>query len=307
MIVDLETRVWNRTEELGDELAFSVRRGSAGRWLAPDAGPDALASAASTVDASVLIGFESRLLRGAIAERVVLDAAARLPGRIFAARAIDPLGADGAARVESARRDGFAALWMDPSLQGFHPTDTRAMRVFDRAEAAQLPVLLGWSGPMAPLARLEFARPYLLDEVARAFPRLVLVISGFGAPFASETIAMLAKHDRVYATTAGLAFRPWELLQTLQLCRDHGVEERVLFASGFPFDTPARAIEAVYSVNSMVAASSLPAIPRSVLRGIIERDSISQLGLGVAPAPGDRSTVRTLASTEPLRLHGEKP
>lgn len=306
MIVDLETRAWNRTEELGDELAFAVRRGSAGRWLAPDAGPDALAAAAAPVDASVLVGFESRLLRGSISEQSVLDAAARLPGRIFAARAVDPFGADAPARVESARKDGFAAIWVDPALQGFHPTDTRAMRVFDRAEAHQLPVLLGWSGPMAPLAKLEYGRPYLLDEVARTFPHLMLVLSGFGAPFASETIALLGKHDRVYATTAGLAFRPWELLHTLQLCRDHGVEERVLFASGFPFDTASRAIEAIYSVNSMVAGSALPPIPRSVLRGIIERDSISQLGLGSAPPQGDRSIVRMLAAQEPLRLSGEE-
>jgi hypothetical protein len=307
MIVDLETRVWNRTEELGDELAFAVRRGSAGRWLAPDAGPDALAAAAAPVDASVLVGFESRLLRGSISEQSVLEAASRSPGRVFAARAIDPYAADASARVESARKDGFAAVWMDPALQGFHPTDTRAMRVFDRAQAHQLPVLLGWSGPMAPLAKLEYARPYLLDEVARTFPHLMLVLSGFCAPFASETIALLGKHDRVYATTAGIAFRPWELLHTLQLCRDHGVEERVLFASGFPFDTASRAIEAIYSVNSMVAGTGLPPIPRSVLRGIIERDSVSQLGLGAAPALGDRTTVRMLAGAEPIRLSGEQP
>jgi len=154
MIVDLETRVWNRTEELGDELAFSVRRASVGRWLAPDAGPDALAAASSVVDASVVVGFESRLVRGAISERSVLEATASMPGRLFAARAIDPMGADAAARAESARKAGFAALWMDPALQGFNPTDTRAMRVFDQAEAHQLPVLLGWVGPPAPLAKL---------------------------------------------------------------------------------------------------------------------------------------------------------
>jgi len=307
MIVDLETRTWNRTEELGDELSFAVRRGCAGRWLAPDAGPDALAAASQAVDASVLIGFESRLLRGSIGEQSVLDTVSRSRGRLFAARAIDPLGPDAGTRAEQSRRDGFSAIWMDPSLQGFHPTDTRAMKVFDRAEAQQLPVLLGWSGPAAPLARLEFARPHLLDEVARTFPHLTIVLSGFGSPFVAETLCLLAKHDRVFATTAGVAFRPWELLQTLQLCRDYAVEDRVLFASGFPFDTPARAIEAIYSVNSMVAASSLPAIPRSVLRGIIERDSVSLLGLGATPPQGDRSTVRTLATGAPLRLMGDQP
>ena len=45
------------------------------------------------------------------------------------------------------------------------------MRVFDRAEALQLPVLTGWSGSIPASGKLEFGRPYLFDEVARAFPR----------------------------------------------------------------------------------------------------------------------------------------
>jgi predicted TIM-barrel fold metal-dependent hydrolase len=305
MIVDLDMRLWTRPDDLGPELADSIRRAGASRWLQPDASPDAFAGAARSVDAGLALGFESTLLRGAISEAALLEQAARSEGRLFLGRSIDPLAAGASNRVESARRDGFAALWLDPALQGFNPTDTRAMRVFDRAEANQLPVFLGWSGPLPASARLEFARPYLLDEVARAFPRLTMVLGGFGAPFHAETLVLLAKHDRVFTTTAGVAARPWELLQTLQGCRDHGVEQKVLFASGFPFDTPARAIEAIYSVNGMVATTPLPQIPRSVLRQIVERDAISLLGLGVPPAEGDRATTRLLASEAPLRLMGE--
>ncbi len=305
MIVDLDMRIWPRTEELGDELAAAVRRLGSTRWVQPDASPDAFAVAARGVDAGLVLGFESGLLRAGISDTLMRAAAERSAGRVFLGLAVDPLSASASARVESARKDGYSAIWMDCALQGFNPTDTRAMRVFDRAEAQQLPVMLGWSGPVPASARLEFGRPYLLDEVARAFPRLSIVVSGFGAPFHSETIALLAKHDRVFTTTAGVAARPWELMQTLQSCRDHGVEHKVLFASGFPFDLPTRAIEAIYSVNSMLSASSLPNIARSVLREIVERDSISLLGLGVPPAAGERSLTRTLASDGPLRLTGE--
>jgi predicted TIM-barrel fold metal-dependent hydrolase len=306
MIVDLETRIWTRTEDLGDEIADAVRRGSAARWLQPDASSEAFASAMHAVDAALVIGYRNLLARGAIAESALLEQVARSEGRLLFARAIDPLAPDASAQVESARKDGACAIWLDPALQGFHPADTRAMRVFDRAEANQLPVFLGWSGPSPASARLEYARPYLLDEVARSFPRLSLVIGGFGAPFLSETLAMLAKHDRVFTHTAGVAARPWELLQALELCRDHGVDRKVLFASGFPFDTPARAIEALYGVNAMVHATSLPRVARSVLREIVERDSISLLGLGRPPAPRDRDANRALAGQHPLRLPEEE-
>lgn len=305
MIVDLDMRLWARPDDLGAELADSIRRATAGRWVQPDATADACDAAARSVDAALVLGFESSLLRGAVAESMLLSQRERGGGRIFVARAIDPLTSGAAARAESARKDGFAALWMDPATQGFHPTDTRAMRVFDRAEANQLPVMIGWSGPLAASARLEFARPFLLDEVARAFPRLALVVAGFGAPFMTETLVMLAKHDRVFTTTAGVAARPWELLHALQACRDHAVEHKVLFGSGFPFDTPARAIEALYASNGMVATTPLPQIPRSVVRQIVERDAVSLLGLGIPPAEGDRTTTRLLASEQPLRLLGD--
>jgi len=305
MIVDLDTRIWTRIEDLGEEIAASVRRLASTRWVQPDAAAEAHAAAVRAVDAAVLVGFRSELLRGAVAEESLRPIVERSKGRLFLARAVDPMRPGAASDVESARAEGACAIWMDPATQGFNPSDTRAMRVFDRAEANQLPVLLGWSGPQPGSARLEFARPFLLDEVARAFPRLSLVIGGFGAPFTHETLALLAKHERVYTHTGGFAARPWELLGALQMSRDLGVDSRILFGSGFPFDTPARAIESIYGINALVVQSSLPRLARSMLREIVERDSIGLLGLGSTPAPRDRDISRSLASEGPLRLSGD--
>lgn len=304
MIVDLDTRIWPRLEDLGAELGAAVRSLGSARWLQPDATSEAHAAATRAVDAALVVGFRSELVRGAIPESSLRTIVERGGERLFLARAVDPSRGDAKSEVESARKEGAVAVWMDPCTQGFNPTDTRAMRVFDRAEGNQLPVFVGWSGPMPPSARMEFARPYLLDEVARAFPRLSIVISGFGAPFQQETIALMAKHDRVFATTAGVAARPWELLHTLQLSRDYGVDQKILFGSGFPFDAPNRAIEAIYSVNGLVSTTPLPNISRSILREIVERDSLSLLGLGVPPVRTERESTRALA-TETLRLTGE--
>ena len=305
MIVDLDTRLWPRIEDLGDELAAAVRLLGSARWLQPDATGEAHAAAGRAVDAAVVLGFRSELVRGAIPEAILRGAIERSERRLYLARAIDPLRSDASAEVESARKEGAAAIWMDPCTQGFNPTDTRAMRVFDRAEANQLPVFLGWSGPMPSSARLEFARPFLLDEVARNFPRLSIVIAGFGSPFMAETLALLGKHDHVFTTTACVASRPWDLLNALQGARDHGVDRKVCFGSGFPFDTPARAIEAIYGVNTLIHGTQLPHIARSVLREIVERDAISLLGLGVPPVPNPRDTTRALATDAPLRFGGE--
>jgi hypothetical protein len=55
----------------------------------------------------------------------------------------------------------------------------------------------------------------------------------------------------------------------------------------------------------MLQQSSLPRIARSLLRDIVERDSIALLGLGAQPAPRDRVMPRSLASDGPLRLSGD--
>jgi len=39
-------------------------------------------------------------------------------------------------------------------------------------------------------------------------------------------------------------------------------------------------VESLYNLNKLTIDSVLPAIPREQLRGIVERDSLSLLGLG---------------------------
>ncbi len=55
MIVDLDTRLWSRSDDLGDELGVAVRRSASTRWLAPDASPEAYTGAMATVDAAMLV------------------------------------------------------------------------------------------------------------------------------------------------------------------------------------------------------------------------------------------------------------
>ena len=55
--------------------------------------------------------------------------------------------------------------------------------------------------------------------------------------------------------------------------------DRLLFASGWPAQTPAEAIERLYSLNSFSQGSNLPTIPRTTLHSIIERDSLEALGI----------------------------
>jgi predicted TIM-barrel fold metal-dependent hydrolase len=80
---------------------------------------------------------------------------------------------------------------------------------------------------------------------------------------------------------------------------ERGVTDKLLFASGFPNETPERAIERMYTVNSVRNGTHLPGIPRETVRGIVERDSLRLLGIehvGPMKAPAPASNPKSAAS-----------
>jgi predicted TIM-barrel fold metal-dependent hydrolase len=133
--------------------------------------------------------------------------------------------------------------------------------------------------PMTQSSRMELARPVFWDEVARDFPRLPIVIGHLGHPWIEETLLLLGKHRNVFAELSGICCRPWPLFNALQSAVSLGVMDRLLFASGYPRETPERAIESLYSVNTMSLGTQLPGIPRALVRGIVERDALQCLGI----------------------------
>ena len=138
---------------------------------------------------------------------------------------------------------------------------------------------------------LDFGRPSLFDEVARAFPKLCLVIGGLGYPWIDETLLLLGKHEHVFADISGIVSRPWQLYDALLRATSQGVMDRLLFGSGFPAESPAKAIETLYSVNGFSHGTQLPSIPRAQIRAIVERDSLSALRIDgeITGRPGDEA------------------
>ena len=105
------------------------------------------------------------------------------------------------------------------------------------------------------------------------------MIAQLGQPWVDETICLLGKHDNVYADVSGLLSRPWQAYNALVSAYQYGVIDKLLFGSDFPYRSAAECIEALYSINQIAQGTNLPLIPREALRGIVERDALSLLGL----------------------------
>ncbi len=247
----------------------------------PAADPDHHWAESRSVDKSIVLGFKSRYLQAEIPNSFVADYVGRFPQKLIGFAGIDPTEKSAVGEVKAAQADlRLRGLTVSPANQDFHPTDSRAMDVYAEAERLGMPILFHPGGQFTEQSKLEFARPYLLDEVARSFPKLRFVIAQMGHPWIDETITMLGKHHNVFADVSGLLARPWQAYNALVSANQYGVIDKLLFGSDFPYTNAAECIEALYSLNQIAQGTNLPVVPRESLRGIVERDTISLLGLG---------------------------
>jgi predicted TIM-barrel fold metal-dependent hydrolase len=292
MIVDCHTHIWQSPDQLGRLDMGTARPWRTARrddpkptaktgWRGvPAADTDHHWAESRTVDRSIVLGFKSRYLQAEIPNQYVADYVGRFPHKLIGFAGVDPTERSAVEEVRLAKNElQLRGLTISPANQDFHPTDSQAMSVYAEAERLGMPILFHPSGQFTEQSKLEYGRPYLLDEVARTFPDLKIVIAQLGQPWVDETICMLGKHDHVYADVSGMLGRPWQAYNALVTAHQHGVIDKLLFGSDFPYTSASSCIEALYSINQIAQGTNLPVVPREALRGIVERDTLNLLGL----------------------------
>ncbi len=282
MIVDLCAHVWDNPEQLGPWAAQRLREEEAEPWLRPHPTPQALGQAMQVVDRVLVHGFTSRLLGAEVPLERLATFIEVCPDKCLGVVGLDPMAPDWQPRLRDALVAGMVGVSISPAAQGFHPCHSEAMALYERCEGEGLLLYIQPRVNMAPQAVMSFADPAHLDEVARTFPGLKMVIGGLGRPWLDPTLALVQKHENVWTDLAGLVEKPWPLYQALVHAAQHRALDRILLASGFPFCQPQEAISNLYSINNFSLGTQLPTVPRQQLRGIVERDALARLGLGPA-------------------------
>lgn len=162
----------------------------------------------------------------------------------------------------------------------FHPAHSQAMRLYEAAEELNVPIFFHNCPPYSQQAAMEYAQPYLLDEIATAFPRLNIIVGRVGDPFVEQAFCLFGKHDRVFGDLTIIPQKIWSVYNLVLGAYEAGVMDKLLFGSGFPYATPQACIETLLGFNKILSDTHLPQVPREKLRSIVERDSVSLLGLG---------------------------
>ena len=289
MIVDTHTRIWHSPTQLGPDAIENLARpvdvaGERVRVLPRADGASHLLSSEPT-DYCFVLGFKSLYLKAEIPNRWIADYCAEHSEKMVGFAGVDPTDPDAVDKIPLiAKEPSLKGIVLCPASQDIHPCDTQAMEVYEAAARQKLPIIMDIGPSLCPGVKLQYARPGLIDEVARSMPDLRIVITQMGYPWVDEALAILQNHKNVFSGIGALLRRPWIAYDALRRAWEMGVMDKLLFGSDFPFMSATEAVEAVFNINQLVADTGLPKIPRTALEQLVERDAIGLLQIDIPRA-----------------------
>lgn len=242
-------------------------------------GPEDHFAESGQVDACLVLACPAEQNRQS--NKFVSEYVQRHPQKMYGFAVVNPVKDDISKRYWTNVKDdmGLKGAILYSSGEAFHPSHSLALQFYEVAEAMKIPLFFHNAPPYSPGAILEYARPSLLDEIALKFKDLKIVIGSMGMPFVNETVCMLAKHENVYGDLTINPQKIWEVYNLVVTAHEAGVLDKLIFGSGLPFGKAQNCIETLLGFNKLLADVNLPTVPREKIREIIERDSLTILGI----------------------------
>ena len=244
--------------------------------------------AMSPVDAAFVFGIAPRPgedsvqvlpMRGNVNDAAAA-LAAKAPDKIIGFMSVHPDAQDAIGEIERSAHDlGLRGMKLGPNYQGFDPVGANAFRVYGKAQEMGLPIVFHQGTSPFPDAPLRYAHPLVMDEIAAAFPDLRIVMAHMAHPWHVDCVNVIRKHPNVYADVSGALIRPWQAYHAFMQACEWGMLPKLLFASDFPVTTPEETIRFLRELDGYARTYHLPELPQEELEAIIERDSLSLLGL----------------------------
>ena len=154
----------------------------------PEAGTAEHLAACKPVDRTFVLGFKSLYLGADISNEFIAKYVNGHADKMIGFGGIDPSQPGQAIdEIKKVTEElGFRGVTISPSAQDFHPSHSNAVRVYEELAKRQLTVLVHPGIGMSADTKMQYARPYLLDELAREYPDLRIIIAHLGYPWVDE-------------------------------------------------------------------------------------------------------------------------
>ena len=242
LIVDCHAHLWESTGQLG--RSARTWRLTAHPAAGKSVSPYDLKMAASPVNCTFLLGFRSQLLGLNIPNKFIADCAYQYREGMIGFGSIDPTSDP--IRVEADRiRSEYklAGFVISPGGQGFHPTMTAAMTLYEYARTHRMPVIVHNGQPFGVPAA-EFSNPTLWAPVLREFGEVKFVFTDMGWPWVDPTLLLVGEFENAFVDLAGLVQNQWVGYQTLIKGYQMGLLDKFLLGSDYPGSGASATIEA---------------------------------------------------------------
>jgi predicted TIM-barrel fold metal-dependent hydrolase len=194
-------------------------------------------------------------------------------------------GAAVADNVEYAVRElGAKAIKIYPTYNHYRPDDREVCwPLYEKLSELGVPLIVHQAWTTTVDAPMKFQQPWQLDDVARDFRELTIILAHFGVPWVDEAMCLVAKHDNVYTDLSfwTIVEMPEMILLQLLRCPRYGCTyDRILWGSDYPLTTPSESL-AVLREQLPAAAErlQLPMIADSALDLILGGNAARIYGL----------------------------
>jgi uncharacterized protein len=249
-MIDIHTHLWDWRETPDYISEYMISRGYFGqRDGASFFNTRSLLSAMDEggVNQAVVLPLRSEYYGWVVPNPYIAGIIAEAPDRLIGFAGVSPLADNAVSELRQAIEGlGLRGLKLHPPMQMFDPGDVRCYPVYEQMQAYGLPILFhSGSGPTQLSDR--YSNPHLVDEVAVQFPRLKIILAHAGRFWYQETLTMMRRHPNIHvdiSANVGKATGYGLLLALLVAMKEVvGNVDRVLFASDYPWYTPARMLE----------------------------------------------------------------
>lgn len=279
MIVDVHSHLFACADDVGDPFRSEAERAHGGEV---DLTVHYADYAATCPDGTttIVVGGKARRSGLWVSDAEVAAYVAQRPERLIGYLSLDPTVDGWQSELRYGHQElGLRGVKVMPMYAGFDPADPAYDELYSYAEDNGLPLLVHTGTTFVSKAPLKWALPIHLDEVAIRHPELRMVLAHLGHPFEGECIAVIRKHEHVYADVSALHYRPFQLWHSLRLVQDYGVWGKLLFGSDYPFTTVDASIDGLRRLAAAPGIPGLDPLDADEVEALIHRNALPLLGL----------------------------
>lgn len=235
-------------------------------------------STAKEVTKSIVFGGKARAAGLWVDDNDVAQFVSEHPTQLIGFQALDPTQTGWQEEMifgyEVLKLKGIKLM---PMYAGFYPNDPAFDFMWNYASKNGLPVLLHTGTTFVSNSKLDTTRPVHIDEVARRFPDVKIIMAHLGHPYEGECIAVFRKHVNVYSDVSALYYRPFQLFHSLMLAQEYGVFDKLLLGSDYPIATVDDTVAGLREIATIKLGNFR--INRDAIEDLIHRDSLGLLNL----------------------------